>query len=65
MDIATPIMKNLMQASTDIDHAKHAQDFTDSAKAIVTKEHLETICAKYQSEQVSGNFLSKRSILFH
>lgn len=54
-----------MQASTDIEHAKHVQDFTDSAKAIVTKEHLETICAKYQSEQVSGNFLSKRHILFH
>ncbi len=50
MDIATPIMDNLMQASTDIEHAKHVQDFTDSAKAIVTKERLETVCAKYQSE---------------
>jgi hypothetical protein len=58
-------MDNLMQASTDIEHAKHVQDFTDSAKAIVTKEHLETVCAKYQSEQVSGNSLSKRHISFH
>ena len=49
--IATPIMDNLMQASTDIDHAKHVQDFTDRAKAIVTKEHLERVCEKYQAEK--------------
>jgi len=49
--IATPIMDNLMQASTDIDHEKHVQDFTDRAKAIVTKEHLEWVCKKYQSEK--------------
>ncbi len=36
--IATPIMDNLMQTSTDIDHERHVQDFTDKAKAIVTKE---------------------------
>ena len=51
LDIATPIMDNLMQASTDIDHPKHVQDFTDRAKAIVTKEHLEWVCEKYQSEK--------------
>jgi len=51
MDIATPIMDNLMQASTDIDHPRHVQDFTDRAKAIVTKEHLERVCKKYQSEK--------------
>ena len=51
LDIATPIMDNLMQASTDIDHDKHVQDFTDRAKAIVTKEHLERVCAKYQAEK--------------
>jgi hypothetical protein len=49
--IATPIMDNLMQASTDIDHAKHVQDFSDRAKAIVTKVHLEWVCNKYQSEK--------------
>ncbi|WP_159820568.1 hypothetical protein [Colwellia sp. 20A7] len=49
--IATPIMDNLMQASTDINHAKHVQDFTDRAKAIVTKEHLAWVCEKYQSEK--------------
>jgi hypothetical protein len=51
LDISTPIMDNLMQASTDIDHAKHVQDFTDRAKAIVTKEHLERVCKKYQAEK--------------
>ena len=49
--IATPIMDNLMQASTDIDHAKHVQDFTDRAKSIVTSEHLERVCTKYQTEK--------------
>ncbi len=51
LDIANPIMDNLMQASTDIDHAKHVQDFTNRAKAIVTKEHLERVCTKYQLEK--------------
>jgi hypothetical protein len=51
LDIANPIMDNLMQASTDIDHVRHVRDFTDRAKAIVTKEHLEWVCNKYQSEK--------------
>ena len=50
-DIANPIMDNLMQASTDIDHERHVRDFTDRAKAIVTREHLENVCKKYQSEK--------------
>jgi hypothetical protein len=28
--IASPIMDNLMQASTDIDHERHVRDFTES-----------------------------------
>ncbi|WED27616.1 hypothetical protein L3V77_05105 [Vibrio sp. DW001] len=51
LDIANPIMDNLMMASTNIDHAKHVQDFTDRAKAIVTEEHLGRVCARYQSEK--------------
>ncbi len=58
--IATPIMDNLMQASTDIDHAKHVQDFTKRAKAIVTKEHLEWVCKKYQEEK--GFWLKREPI---
>ena len=49
-----------MQASTDIDHARHVQDFTDRAKAIVTKEHLERVCAIYQSEK--GSWLNRELV---
>ncbi len=49
--IANPIMDNLMQASTDIDHSLHVKDFTDRAKRIVTPEHLDRVCKKYQAEK--------------
>jgi hypothetical protein len=49
--IANPIMDNLMDASTDIDHHRHVADFTDRLKAIVTKEQLEKVCRQYQSEK--------------
>ncbi|WP_027158165.1 hypothetical protein [Methylobacter luteus] len=48
--IANPIMDNLMQASTDIDHERHIRDFTDQLKAIVTKENLEAQCKEYQAK---------------
>jgi hypothetical protein len=48
--IANPIMDNLMQASTGIDHARHVKDFTDHLKAIVTKENLESQCKEYQAK---------------
>ena len=48
--VAKPIMDNLMQASTEIDHAKHTRDFTDRLKAVVTEERLQEICARYQPE---------------
>lgn len=44
-----PIMNNLMQGSTEIDHAKHTRDFTDRMKCIVTPERLAAACADYQS----------------
>lgn len=50
LEIANPIMDNLMQASTDIDHERHVKDFTDQLKAIVTKENLEAQCKEYQSK---------------
>jgi len=49
--IATPIMDNLMQASTEIDHAKHTRDFTDRLKAIVTQAYLAKVCQQYQAEK--------------
>ena len=48
--IANPIMDNLMQASTGIDHEWHVQDFTDQLRAIVTKENLEAQCKEYQAK---------------
>ena len=49
--VADPIMDNLMEASTAIDHARHVQDFTDRLKAIVTKDYLERVCRQYQAEK--------------
>ena len=50
MAIATPIMDNLMQATTEIDHEKHVRDFSDHLKSIVTKENLEQQCREYQAD---------------
>ncbi len=57
-DIANPIMDNLMDASTHIDHARHVQDFTQRMKNIVTPDYLERVCRQYQSEK---GFFSKRA----
>ena len=48
--IANPIMNNLMQASTAIDHDRHVKDFTNPLKSIVTKENLEAQCKEYQAK---------------
>jgi hypothetical protein len=45
--IATPIMDNLMDASTAIDQKRHVRDFTDRAKSVVTAERLKHICETY------------------
>ena len=50
MNIANPIMDNLMQASTDINYERHVKDFSEKLKSIVTKDNLEAQCKKYQSE---------------
>jgi hypothetical protein len=60
MAIATPIMDNLMQASTDIDHARHVRDFSDNMKAIVTRDNLTRQCKQYQAEL--GSF-TKRELV--
>lgn len=49
--VADPIMDNLMEGSTAIDHEQHIRDFTDRMKHIVTKEYLEMVCRKYQAER--------------
>ncbi|MEJ2766015.1 hypothetical protein VV869_18845 [Photobacterium sp. MCCC 1A19761] len=50
-DIANPLMDNLMQGSTDIDHARHTRDFTERMRQIVMPEYLEQICKQYQAEK--------------
>lgn len=51
LEIANPIMDNLMDASTHIDHQRHTRDFTDRMKNIVTEDHLRKVCESYQSEK--------------
>lgn len=58
--IANPIMDNLMDASTKIDHASHIRDFTDRMKSIVTKEYLQRVCEQYQQEK---GFFSERKLV--
>ena len=51
LSIANPMMDNLMEASTEIDHKRHVRDFTDRMKNIVTNEYLHKVCERYQSEK--------------
>lgn len=46
--VVNPIMDRLMQGSTEINHSKHTQDFTERMKSIVTPERLEEMCIEYQ-----------------
>ena len=49
--IADPIMDNLMDGSTEINHTKHSRDFIQRLLNIVTPEYLEKVCNKYQEEK--------------
>jgi hypothetical protein len=60
LQIVNPIMDNLMEASTRIDHARHTRDFTERLKAIVTEDYLKKVCTKYQSER--GYFGERRFV---
>ena len=60
LDIVGPIMDNLMDASTRIDHAQHIQDFTDRLRSIVTEDYLRKICLLYQEEK---GFFAERSLI--
>lgn len=60
LKIANPIMDNLMEGSTEIDHMKHTRDFTDRMKSIVTKDYLEKVCKHYQAE---WGYFSKREFV--
>lgn len=60
MAIADPIMANLMDASTAIDHDRHVRDFTDRAKSVLSPEWFREICEDYQ--RVRGYF-GKRELV--
>lgn len=60
LNIVEPIMDNLMEASTDIDHERHTRDFSKRMKEIVTKEYLQKVCKKYQEEK---GYFSKREFV--
>jgi hypothetical protein len=60
LEIANPIMDNLMEGSTEINHEKHTRDFTDRMKSIVTKDYLEKVCKRYQAE---WGYFSKREFV--
>jgi|CXWL01.1.fsa_nt_gi hypothetical protein len=48
--IANPIMDNLMDVSTAIDHERHMRDCAERMRAIVIKKYLQKVCEKYQQE---------------
>src|SRR5579863_1958618 len=58
--LANPIMDNLMEASTAIDHERHIRDFSDRMKSIVTKEYFQKVCETYQRER--GFFAAREPI---
>jgi len=60
LKVVEPIMDNLMEASSEIDHEKHTRDFSKRMKEIVTKEHFEKVCKKYQDEK---GYFSKREFV--
>ncbi len=60
LDIANPIMDNLMEASTNIDYEMHVRDFNKRMLKIVTRDHLNEICVKYQTEK---GFFAERELV--
>jgi len=60
LDIANPMMDNLMDASTEVDYARHINDFTDRMKEIVTEERLQDMCESYQAEK--GFFAAREAV---
>ena len=49
LQIATPIMDNLMEASTERNWSRHTKDFTESARLHLTEPELIRQCEIYQS----------------
>jgi len=60
LQIAIPIMDNLMEGSTERDWAKHTLHFTEHGKKVVSAEELMRQCEEYQSSH--GHF-NKRELI--
>lgn len=58
--VATPIMDNLMDASTAIDYERHTRDFTERAKGTLPRDVLQSICEQYQSTR---GFFARREFV--
>lgn len=46
--VATPLMDNLMEASTAIDYERHIRDFTPRARSRLAKAQFQSVCEQYQ-----------------
>lgn len=57
MEIATPIMDNLMQAATECDYERHVRDFCLEAKQGLEKDGFENQCRAYQ--EAWGHFTER------
>ena len=58
LDIATPLMDNLMEGSSEGDYEKLSRDFTDRRESVVTKDNFE----KQMAKNTLGDF-AKREFL--
>ncbi len=50
LKLEEPIMSNMVEGSTEINHAKHTRDFTQRMLCIVTPDHLRRVCENYQAK---------------
>lgn len=57
LNVAVPIMDNLMDASTRLDYGRHVRDFSDRAKASLDEVQFQRICEQYQRDR--GYFASR------
>ena len=58
--VAVPIMDNLMDASTQMDHERHVRDFTQRARSMATKDQFQRIAKELQRS--NGDF-DKRDLI--
>src|SRR5688572_28623123 len=57
LNVAAPIMDNLMDASAHIDYERHVPDFSERARASLDEAQFRHICETYQRER--GHFANR------